>query len=146
MLHHDISRAEGDKRIKLFLTIKDEILNSPLFNALSPQAKAYFNSSFVSFIFDKNYLDALAQSTGANGLRIYPGATPPSNPGKHGEPTLVIYSCQFTANNGGGTVTNRFASADPDRRDNAQHPGLSPTPFTKDTFDGNLDTGTFENG
>lgn len=143
-MNHNISRAEGDKQIKLFLTIKDEIVNSPLFASLSPRAKAYLGSNFVSFIFEKDALDTLAQNAGVNCFRIYPAAIPSSDANKNGLPSVVIYPCEIVPNNGGGTVTNKFANSTDSEDAARQHPGRSGTPFTKDTFDATGDGGTYE--
>lgn len=141
-MDHSISRIEGDKRIKLFLTIKDEIQNSPFLSSLSPQAQAYLSSNFLSFIFEKDFLVTLAQNVGANGLRVYQAATPTA-----GVPTLVIYPCEITPSGYGGTVTNLFGSQEAtSQAAGAQHPGLSPTPLTGDNFKAEDDIGTYENG
>lgn len=141
-MDHRISRIEGDERIKLFLTIKNEILDSPLFNSLSPQAQAYLSSAYLSFAFEKPFLDALGQSVGANGLRVYHAATPTT-----GVPTLVIYPCEISPSGYGGTVTNLFGNQEASSQAaGAQHPGLSPTPLTGDNFKAEDDTGSYDNG
>ena len=106
---HDISKSEADKRIKVFLAIRAEIrekvLNSSIAASLSPQAKAYLESPFISFAFYKEQLDDLLSSVPqANGFRIYLAAalplTPPNDKPAYGSPTSVIYACKITPTTG----------------------------------------------
>lgn len=130
---HDISILEGDKRIKLFMKIREEIkktiLESPIAKKLSPATKKYLSSSILSFAFDKAHIDAVAKSNKAKAIRIYQGATPP-----HGTPTLVIYACEVKFHNS-SSVTNQTSSGG-----GSQHPYLQGTDQTRTKFSGVTDT------
>lgn len=115
---HDISKSEADKRIKVFLAIRDEIrekiLKSTIAQSLSPEAKTYLESPYLSFAFLKDQLDDLCNSVpAANGLRVYLAAATPPIPPKvapvAGTPTLVIYACKINPMEGPQrTVTNEI--------------------------------------
>lgn len=129
---HDITMDEGDKRIKMFLEIRDEIrekvLKSSVGESLSEATKQYLKSSILSFAFEKSHLDTLAQANDATALRFYFAATPP-----HGTPTAVIYACKIVPGNS-FTVSNQTSSGG-----GSQHPYLQPMPPTQSNFSGATD-------
>ena len=146
---HDISKSEADKRIKVFLAIRNEIrekvLNSSIAASLSPQAKAYLESPFLSFAFFKEQLDDLFSSVpDANGFRVYlaaaPSPTPPNDKPAHGSPTSVIYACKFTPTvDGKRSVTNQIPSNE--AKAALQHPCPGEGTEDPDDYDAAADSG-----
>lgn len=87
-----IQKSEGESYIKEYLRLQEELMQlQDLMQSFSNELKNYHQSGLISFIFTKDRIDELFQtSNGADALRIYYGAY------TDGEPTLVLVPCRVS--------------------------------------------------
>jgi hypothetical protein len=90
-----IPKEEAESYIRNYMALQDSLrASNGLEQVENPEARAYYNTDYISFVFEKNRIDALfASHPEADALRIYYAAH------SNGDPTLVLVLAQMNVNN-----------------------------------------------